>query len=187
MAGQIGRHQSVLEALWRTPVGNRTLSKNLDPQALVTSAAAAGEQLEKYHPNPKLLDADYDVTPEEQKRMLPMASFMHLARRCWAGRRVCVTRKGLIGAVPAAAREGDDVVVFGGMAAPAVLRRLPDGEDTGDGENFVGGDCEDVVSAGATRRRVYVGECYVHGIMDGEALTQAGCRSLSWFEPSIDV
>jgi hypothetical protein len=74
--------------------------------------------------------------------------------------------------VPAAAREGDDIVVFGGMMTPAVLRMIPDRLDDGDGERLVNDDCQDTLYARASHKRAYVGECYIHGIMNGEAFTQ---------------
>jgi hypothetical protein len=99
--------ESLDEALWRTLIGNRTSSQNPVPKSLSTSVAVAERRFEVYHDNPELLEADPDVTQGELMQTFKMAEFLHPAVKCWAGRRVCVTRKGLIGVVPAAAQRGD--------------------------------------------------------------------------------
>ena len=66
------------------------------------------------------------------------------------GRRVCVTKSGLIGLVPAAAEVGDAICVLLGCGRCHVLR-LEESREAG----------------------TYVGEAYVHGIMDGEATKDA--------------
>jgi hypothetical protein len=60
-------------------------------------------------------------------------------------RRLCRTNSGYIGLVPGYAQEGDEVCVVSGARVPFVLR------------------------AQGTFYSL-IGECYVHGIMDGEAL-----------------
>ena len=65
-----------------------------------------------------------------------------------SSRRLCVTRKGYMGLVPNSAREGDSICVFIGAEVPFVLGR------SGDEYRLVG-------------------DCYVHGIMKGEALDMA--------------
>lgn len=68
-------------------------------------------------------------------------------------RRLMVTKEGYIGVAPRRAQKGDIVCVLYGCSVPVVLRKC----DTDDGSaNF----CK------------FVGECYVDGIMDGEALSQ---------------
>jgi len=59
------------------------------------------------------------------------------------GRQFALTKLGLIGLVPIAARPGDSVGFFAGCRVPHALRRR--------GEGYV-----------------LVGESYLHGIMDGE-------------------
>jgi hypothetical protein len=63
-------------------------------------------------------------------------------------RRFCVTRKGYIGLVPIETKTGDEIAVFDGATVPFVLRQA----EKGDGAFYL------------------IGECYVHGIMKGEAL-----------------
>ncbi|CAG9987024.1 unnamed protein product [Clonostachys byssicola] len=61
-------------------------------------------------------------------------------------RRFAATELGMIGYVPKAAVPGDLVVVFYGSSVPSVVRLDGEGKTT------------------------LVGECYIHGIMDGEAM-----------------
>ena len=65
---------------------------------------------------------------------------------CISERKLCVTRKGYVGLVPDDATEGDVICVVVGGDVPFVLRR-----------------CDDDVYR-------LLGDCYVHGIMEGEAL-----------------
>lgn len=73
--------------------------------------------------------------------------------RC-GGRRLFITQKGYIGLCPPYSREGDMVYVAHGVHVPFVLR-----------------EADMLLSFSDNARRVQlVGECYVHGLMDGEAL-----------------
>ena len=65
-------------------------------------------------------------------------------------RRLFVTKKGYIGAAPLSSQVGDVVYVLAGGHVPFVLRKKPGGQKS------------------APLR--LVGECYVHGLMQGEAL-----------------
>lgn len=65
-----------------------------------------------------------------------------------------LTSLGRVGLAVRGAREGDVVVIARGGRVPYVLRRLPDGEFK------------------------FIGEVYIHGVMDGEAVTEAA--RLGW-------
>lgn len=64
--------------------------------------------------------------------------------------RFCVTEKGYMGLCPNSTSVGDVVYILHGLNTPYVMRRKPGRDD----EHFR-----------------LVGQCYIHGIMDGEALT----------------
>jgi hypothetical protein len=74
-----------------------------------------------------------------------------------AWRRFCITESGYIGLVPLLCLPGDCVVIISGVKTPFVFRRLE-----------------------TVRLEVYeiVGECYVHGIMDGEAASPNHMRDV---------
>ncbi|KAK4210989.1 heterokaryon incompatibility protein-domain-containing protein [Rhypophila decipiens] len=69
------------------------------------------------------------------------------------GRMFGVTAGGKMGIFPAGTRVDDAVVVFWGSTVPFVLRKASPSAGNNDGDNYQ-----------------LVGACYVHGIMDGEAL-----------------
>ncbi|KAJ3548372.1 hypothetical protein NM208_g1031 [Fusarium decemcellulare] len=68
-------------------------------------------------------------------------------------RRFAGTESGLAGYVPMRAKKGDTVVILNGADVPFVLRKKDDG------------------------RYLLVGECYMHGIMNGEALDTSNFKS----------
>jgi hypothetical protein len=67
-------------------------------------------------------------------------------------RRFCVSEKGYVGLVPPFAREGDIICVVLGVQTPLVFRKLKLTQDQGGSRYHL------------------VGETYIHGLMDGEAL-----------------
>jgi hypothetical protein len=69
------------------------------------------------------------------------------------GRRFFVTKKGYFGIGPAELEEGDEIYILAGGKLPFVLRPLPESQP----DTFE-----------------LVGDCYVHGIMDGEAVSGHG-------------
>ncbi len=75
-------------------------------------------------------------------------------------RRLAITSSGHLGALPYAARVGDMICVLFGCSVPVVLRKRD------------GGPYE------------FVGECYLHGFMDGEAIVMLdeGKREVQHFE-----
>ena len=67
--------------------------------------------------------------------------------------RFCITEKGYMGLCSKEAQVGDDIYILPGMATPYTMRR----------------------TAGRQANELrLVGRCYIHGIMDGEALTLPG-------------
>jgi hypothetical protein len=80
------------------------------------------------------------------------ARYKFRVRRGLAGRRFAISRQGLFGLVPAAAREGDICFVVFGMSAPLILRSVPDTEGY----------------------YQLIGQAYLLGMMDGEAMERLG-------------
>ena len=68
--------------------------------------------------------------------------------RVLAWRRLVTTSDDCLGLVPAGAMAGDVVTIVIGYNVPLLLRR----------------------AQGETRRFSLIGECYVHGVMDGEVV-----------------
>ena len=69
------------------------------------------------------------------------------------GRKFGITKNGFIGWIPAAASEDDRIVLFQGCQIPFVLRPYKDGNRL-------------------------IGDCYIHGLMDGVPFDTTGGRSI---------
>jgi hypothetical protein len=94
----------------------------------------------------------------EKQRGNPFAFHSQISPLC-SERSFFTTQSGRMGLCPRQTRPGDLVVVLYGGNAPYILRSLP-------GSNS---------SSGRVDRMPFfefVGECYVHGIMDGEAIME---------------
>ena len=144
------------EALWRTMVGNRHLSGQIAPEAhefLLSAVPPKDDALAQYlMPNGTLMIAGRRLD-EYFHRSSPLvednADFLtdavgRVERFCWS-RRLITTTEGFVEMVPHTADRGDVVCVLLGCSFPMLLRPR--------GQSY----------------RV-VGPCYVHGIMDGEAI-----------------
>lgn len=75
-----------------------------------------------------------------------------------SGRSFAVTNKGYLGLIPRDARPGDHVVIMPGGKVPYVIRRV---RGLKSGRRWKKGD--------SVRRYEFIGDCYIHGIMHGEA------------------
>ncbi|KAI9644819.1 hypothetical protein NHQ30_006846 [Ciborinia camelliae] len=118
-----------------------------------------------------LLDASGDLNINEIKRLRKtpevLLEFLDRVQAVVWKRRFFLTsgkvRKRLFGLMPFESEEEDVVCIFFGCTVPVVLRR-----------KYEGGKWK-----GAWR---FVGECYVHGMMDGEAVTEDLPKKLEVFK-----
>jgi hypothetical protein len=85
-------------------------------------------------------------TPALQRKAMEVSAW--LGRFAWA-RRFCVTKRGYLAIVPPRSEPGDLIYILHGTQTPFALRRCTEGSP----------DIYDLV-----------GECYVHGVMDGESI-----------------
>lgn len=85
-----------------------------------------------------------------------LVSYVHAMLRIMKGRKVFRTHDGMLGLCPEAAEEGDCMVIFPGADVPMILRKADSANDEQEVEND-----EDWL---------LIGESYVHGMMDGQAL-----------------
>ena len=85
--------------------------------------------------------------------------------RASTGRRLFVTRRGYIGLCPSSGKVGDVVAVLLGGSTPFIFSAMSKGERRlGEGDSEIQGQ----------NAFVLIGDCYVHGSMDGEALRGEG-------------
>jgi hypothetical protein len=90
-----------------------------------------------------------------QKNWKEVGPYLHGAQIFSIGRNVCVTARGYMGRVPHGSASGDIICIFEGANVPFVIR-----------------EC----GGGFFR---FIGECYMHGIMDGETMKRHDIESLS--------
>jgi hypothetical protein len=109
-------------------------------------------------------DTDFSASWKEMKSRRTMSTFTYQAQeylgamgRWMTSRAFLITDRGLVGLGPASMRKGDVVCVLRGGEVPFILRPL-------EGEYYE-----------------FVGECYVHGIMDGSFAQNARHENVETF------
>ena len=133
------------DKVWRTLVGDRGHDTRYFPPA--TYQRACGRIFQQMQTGSGLMSsraAHYaDGIIQE---------FAQTAEAVVSGRRLIRTAKhGFLGLAPKATQERDIVAILYGLSVPVVLHQIP---DTPDGDNVF----------------ILVGECFIYGMMDGEAL-----------------
>lgn len=146
--------QTRVEAFWRTLAGDVTPEARPAPAILGFQYQSWVEQLNilklwydnvKVIPRPNPLDLPWNGFQDDIPDTLDWDSAMG---RCARHRRFCVTKKGYMGMVPPLCKPTDVVCIIPGAETPYIIRRSSDDDNTYE----------------------LVGECYVHGMMDGEML-----------------
>ena len=119
------------------------------------------------------LDPEFQRDPEGYVHKVMMDFRMSLGLHS-ARRRFVVTRNGYMALVPEGSREGDVFVILYGTQVPSVLRRCEDDRTTEEKEERIGVGGEEMrqrtVGEDNARSYQFVGECYVHGDMNGELI-----------------
>lgn len=188
-------NQPLDEVFWRTMLGDTHWSRPAEPSlgegcrfwerifcaqvkaALAESGGQDDELLGLEDPTNPAMSIEELVASGQITAAVTSSNIWNGNRMmCSTGRRFCVTQNGYMAIVPPGSQEGDLVCILQGMNTPFVLR-----ESKKEGKRLVvdvvvdgegGGDEEPV-----ERRRVQlVGEAYVHGMMDGEAMYVDGRR-----------
>ncbi|CAN9396963.1 unnamed protein product [Alternaria alternata] len=113
-----------------------------------------GARLPQQFPSPNLPPSLPPQNDEEVENLLSVPT-THVALRYLYGRRLLLTKNGRIGLAPFDAREGDTVAIFAGGSVPYLVRS--------NGKRLLGHFIDIPLWD-------FIGECYVHGIMDGELL-----------------
>jgi hypothetical protein len=148
---------TVLNAHWRTTLGNLISVAQMEQ--------AGGQQYRK------AVDADFDSyktwwVEAEEKGSGVIDHIGVIILGTFATRTLFITLGGLFGIGPMGMREDDEIYVFLGSNVPFVLRPLnyvgvePDGD---------GVDCSELCHR-------LVGDCYLHGFMEGLALNLHICK-----------
>jgi hypothetical protein len=135
----------IQEAFWRTLVANRSEDQRAPP---------AWFRQSWQHCMNSSPHGDINITELIHANASSMvSSFLIRVQNVIWNRKFFITNDGLrLGLAPLGAREKDVVCIFYGCSVPVILREHTDST----GHYFQ-----------------FIGECYVHGMMDGEALSQA--------------
>lgn len=147
-------------ALWRTLICDMTkdVTGNLKRPAppSFASSYSACLRLQDFMTNPDTETAMRNNFKAVERIARESQAFVGAFEPAVKGRRFCVTQDGYMGLVPARATKGDGICVFLGGAVPFVIRKTDNGHYS------------------------LVGECYVHGLMDGKALDMV--LDIDWME-----
>lgn len=155
-------NQPLQEAFWRTLVGDTVFSRpahaelgrgcRLWERIMVNTVDPAGTNVDLVDETNEMPSVDEIKAAGQMQQAFRETLLWNSTRSsCCTGRRFCVTGRGYLAMVPPGAEEGDSLVILYGLYTPFVLRRV-----SGDGP----------------KRFVMVGEAYMHGMMDGEAMQE---------------
>ncbi|KAH8906203.1 HET-domain-containing protein [Coniochaeta sp. PMI_546] len=148
------------EAFWRVLIGDRTTDTRPAPQSLGRSCIrwirALQDLVDQYETLAGLGDG-VETSSDMVQNYLAGMEFEKCLKFIGGGRRVAITKKGYIGLFPPLTDVGDAVCVVEGAPAPFALRPVDSREP---------------------RRYRLVGETFLLGIMDGEALPSAELLSI---------
>lgn len=102
----------------------------------------------------------------------------------WKRSLISTSREHFLGLAPSKAKEGDLICILYGCSVPVVLRRMC-GEASEDIPIYPTRGTttnEDIVPRVSSNKNdhyyKFIGECYIHGMMDGEALRHQRIRKL---------
>ena len=144
------RGQGLINAFWRTLICDmdKDVAGNLirpAPSSFADSYSACLrlQDLMTNADSDAAMRDDFNAVEKMSRVSQPFVGAFEPAAR---GRRFCVTQDGYMGLVPTRAAKGDNICVFLGGAVPFLIRKIDNGHYP------------------------LVGECYVHGLMDGKAL-----------------
>ncbi|QBZ58695.1 hypothetical protein PoMZ_03653 [Pyricularia oryzae] len=160
---------SIFEAFWRTLVVNKDAdNRQRAPSSFEEIFSLLLDESTGQHPS--LSGQKYSkrqLQPPGKGRLelsnlssrRPGAAFQELKtalRRALRNRRFAVTKKGYFGLVPYWTKQGDEVCMLNGCDVPYVIRRVGhEGSGQGVADSY---------------RFHFLGECYIHGMMNEEVL-----------------
>ena len=139
---RMGFLEAVLESMARTPLDPEAANDYSELQATDQTDSLPSLQESEDH---KRGHSERDWSNREER----VDAFKCSNHRYCTTRSLLVTKEGYIGLAPISTRRGDQVWVIPGARTPFILRNPPGRE--------------------ISSHREFVGEAYIHGIMDGEA------------------
>ena len=162
--------QAKSEAYWRTCIAdhswsNRPAAADYGENFLDLKESTYKKYLKDHSLDPLCLWQDeQDFLQERENNPRPFMerfeggfAFSNAIGTCCNGRCFAITEKGYMAIVPPGTKEGDMVCLILGGQVPFVFRQF---------------QTSDIDRSRKEQSYALVGECYVHGMMDGEGLSQ---------------
>lgn len=136
-----------IDAFWRTLVGNVASDQKTEADHAYHAAFDAWLQMlyRLKKEGDELVDFGTEGSNQVENEPELLLEFLNALSGHWNDRSFCITTSGYFGLVPTNSSVGDSIIVLYGGRAPFILRHVSD--------HFV-----------------LVGDCYIHGLMKGEAL-----------------
>ncbi len=140
------------QRFWRTLIANRTADGQNPPPYLEKVCQYVFDHRDKTRDSVTTETDDY---PEQVTQFLARVRSI-----IWARRMISTEQGALLGLAPEETQKGDLICILFGCSVPVVLRKEIADKRTGDYHYKI------------------VGECYIHGMMDGEALDIREARKI---------
>jgi hypothetical protein len=167
--------QPLDEAVWRTLLGDSSSSERPAPATCLDTArtmtgltSAMGTRFspdQLFASTQETLQRELGVTPEQQQEIqraveeFSEIDFLFDSGKGSSPLIFCVTKKGYVSMVPHVSKTKDKICLVYGVDVPCILRAVEEKNGTT-----------------VTEKHEFVGDAYVHGIMDGEALGRGNER-----------
>jgi hypothetical protein len=141
------------ERFWRTLTGNRGQDASNPPHYFKRACAF-------FFASERTADDQYATTVRDDHPKFVAEYLQRVQAIIWKRRMIITGQERLLGLAPEGVQDGDLICIIFGCSVPVALRKM--------------------VSDGMTGEHHYelVGDCYVHGMMDGEAFTMQQTRNI---------
>ncbi|KAB8202355.1 heterokaryon incompatibility protein-domain-containing protein [Aspergillus parasiticus] len=165
--------RTAFQSYLRTVLSHGRMSPRLESVLTQLYETDSSHSLPSFHELPQTQTGDYYRT----------GIFYSLLRPYYRSRRLFRTKGGYIGLGPGSIQPGDEVWLFATARTPFILRRPSEGslrrEIPGLLPSRWDSRKEKIASTADNECRTFIGETYVHGIMNGEAMRKDDFRPVS--------
>ena len=142
------------ERFWRTLTANRGQDASNPPNYFRRACKHYFAQARTS------IDDEYETAVRDDDPEFVAEFLQRVQAIIWKRRMIVTEHERLLGLGPGAAQEGDLICIIFGCSVPVLLRKIVSDEMTG--EHYY----------------KLLGDCYVHGMMDGEAFTMQQARNI---------
>jgi hypothetical protein len=141
------------ERFWRTLTGNRGQDASNPPHYFQRACAF-------FFASERTTDDQYATAVHDDHPKFVAEFLQRVQAIIWKRRMIITDQERLLGLAPEGVQDGDLICIIFGCSVPVALRKIVGDEMTGE------------------HHYELVGDCYVHGMMDGEAFTMQQTRNI---------